>query len=155
MLLFILLKSVETAANPLPAHWVGQTHGICSKCNPWVAISSPGSAVVGVCLVVGGCCSQPLTPLCAEIPSVFIPISLSFQGSKGRQSNPSSSVITGWHCHHPGAALHLRFVPSHLLHPLRGSRQSSVAHCLLFAGTWLGFSPTEVLVWRDSSDLCL
>lgn len=26
MLLFILLRQVETAANPPPAHWVGQTH---------------------------------------------------------------------------------------------------------------------------------
>lgn len=26
MFLFILLKRVKTAANPPPAHWVGQTH---------------------------------------------------------------------------------------------------------------------------------
>lgn len=79
MLLFILLKSVETAANPPAAHWVGQTQEICSKWNPWVVFSGPGSVVVGVCMVVCGCCSQPLTPLCAQIPCGFSPVSATCQ----------------------------------------------------------------------------
>lgn len=67
MLLFILLKRVETAADPPPAHWVGQIHGICLKWNLWVVFSCPGSVVVGVCLVVCGCFfPAPHNSLCQD-----------------------------------------------------------------------------------------
>lgn len=145
MLSFILLKRVEAAANFPPA---GSNSRNLFQMGSQVVFSCPGSAVVGVCLVVWGCCSQPLTPLCSEIPCGFSPVSPSFPAWAQRDAEQSFqfgdirvALPPSWGCSVP----HIRPFPPAL--PPQRFQAILCSHCLLFAGNCLGFSSTKLLVW--------